>query len=107
MMSIAQGVQHALHRVIGLPVIVNDDAGDIRQETAAPGTDAIEGQQRGGRHVQPLRLAAAECGLKPDHRIAAADSASAGNPERALKHPISLNNQEWSRKPASKRPRRP
>ena len=32
MMGIAQGVQHALHRVVGLPVIVNDDAGDIRQE---------------------------------------------------------------------------
>jgi hypothetical protein len=31
-MSIAQGVQHALHRVVGLPVIVNDDAGDIRQD---------------------------------------------------------------------------
>ena len=57
-MGIAQGVQHALHRVIGLPVIVNDDAGDIRQETAALGADAIEGQQGGGRHMQPLRLAA-------------------------------------------------
>ena len=58
MMGIAQGVQHASHRVVGLPVIVNDDAGDIRQETAALGADAIEGQQGGGRHMQPLRLAA-------------------------------------------------
>ena len=39
-------------------MIVNDDAGDIRQETATLGTNAIEGQQGGGRHVQPLRLAA-------------------------------------------------
>ena len=51
MMGIAQGVEHALHRVVGLPVIVNDDAGDIRQETATLGTNAIEGQQGGGRHV--------------------------------------------------------
>ena len=57
-MGIAQGMQHALHRVIGLPVIVNDDAGDIRQQTAALSADAIEGQQSGGRHMQPLRLAA-------------------------------------------------
>ena len=57
-MRIAQGVQHAFHRVIGLPVIVNDDADNIRQETAALGADAIEGQQGGGRDMQPLRLAA-------------------------------------------------
>ena len=63
-MGVAQGVQHALHRVIGLPVIVNDDADDIRQEAAALGADAIEGQQGGGRHMQPLRLAAdAKAGL--------------------------------------------
>jgi hypothetical protein len=34
-MGVAQGVQHARHRVIGLPVIVDDDAGDIHQEAAA------------------------------------------------------------------------
>ena len=28
-MGVAQGVQHAWHRVIGLPVIMDDDAGDI------------------------------------------------------------------------------
>ena len=39
-------------------MIVNNDAGDIRQETAALGADAIEGQQRGGGDVQPLRSAA-------------------------------------------------
>src|SRR4249919_1126135 len=50
MMSIAQGV--------GLPVIVNDDAGDIRQETATLGADPIEGQQGGRRHMQPVHWAA-------------------------------------------------
>ena len=39
-------------------MIVNDDAGDIRQETAALGADAIEGQQGGGGDMQPLRSAA-------------------------------------------------
>ena len=64
MMSVAQGVQHPLHRVVGLPVIVDDNAGDIRQQAAALGTHTIESQQRGGRHMQPLRLAAdAEAGL--------------------------------------------
>jgi hypothetical protein len=36
-MGVAQGVQHARHRVIGLPVIVDNDAGDIHQEAAALG----------------------------------------------------------------------
>ena len=57
-MGVAQGVQHARHRVIGLPVIVDNDAGDIHQEAAALGADAIEGQQRGGGDMQPLRSAA-------------------------------------------------
>ena len=57
-MGVAQGVQHARHRVVGLPVIVDDDAGDIHQEAAALGADAIEGQQRGGGDMQPLRFAA-------------------------------------------------
>src|SRR5450432_211141 len=58
MMSITQGVQHTFYRIIWLPVIVNYNSDDIRQETAALGADTIEGQQGGGRHMQPLRLAA-------------------------------------------------
>ena len=57
-MGVAQGVQHAWHRVIGLPVIMDDDAGDIRQKAAALGADAIEGQQRRGGDMQPSRRAA-------------------------------------------------
>ena len=34
-------------------MIVDDDAGDIHQEAAALGADAIEGQQRGGGDMQP------------------------------------------------------
>ena len=64
MMGVAQGMQHAWHRVVGLPVIVHDDADDIRQQAAALGADAIEGEQGGARHMQPLRLAAdAKAGL--------------------------------------------
>src|SRR5450755_2108870 len=44
--------------IIWLPMIVNDNSDDIRQETAALGADTIEGQQGGGRNMQPLRLAA-------------------------------------------------
>ena len=57
-MGVAQGVQHARHGVIGLPVIVDDDAGDIRQKAAALGADVIEGQQRRAGDMQPSRLAA-------------------------------------------------
>ena len=57
-MGVAQGVQHARHGVIGLPVIVDDDAGDIRQKAAALGADAIEGQQRRAGDMQPSCLAA-------------------------------------------------
>src|ERR1019366_3299568 len=32
MMSVTQGVQHALHRVVRFPVIVNNDAFDMRQQ---------------------------------------------------------------------------
>ena len=39
-------------------MIVDNDAGDIHQEAAALGADAIEGQQRGGGDMQPLRSAA-------------------------------------------------
>ena len=36
-MGVAQGVQHALHRVVGLPVVMHDDADDVRQQAAALG----------------------------------------------------------------------
>jgi hypothetical protein len=39
-------------------VVVHDNARDIRQQLAAPGAHAIERQQGGRRHVQPLRFAA-------------------------------------------------
>ena len=39
-------------------MIVDDDAGDIRQKAAALGADAIEGQQRRGGDMQPSRRAA-------------------------------------------------
>src|SRR6202521_1920443 len=39
-------------------MVVNDNSDDIRQETPALGGDTIEGQQGGGRNMQPLRLAA-------------------------------------------------
>ena len=59
-MGIAQGMQHALHRVIGLPVIVNDDAGDIRQETAALGADAIEGRLQRAHQASLLEFTQTE-----------------------------------------------
>ena len=52
-MGVAQGVQHARHGVIGLPVIVDDDAGDIGQKAAALGRDAIR------RSAAPCRRHAA------------------------------------------------
>src|SRR5450756_1029388 len=42
MMSVTQGVQHALHCVVGLPVVVDDNAGDIRQQAAALGAHTVE-----------------------------------------------------------------
>ena len=39
-------------------MIVDDDAGDIRQKAAALGADVIEGQQRRAGDMQPSRLAA-------------------------------------------------
>ena len=56
--GVAQRVQNALHRVIRLPVIVNDDPADAREQTAAPGRDPIGGQQGRRGDVQPLGLAA-------------------------------------------------
>ena len=37
MVGVAQGVQHAVHGVVGLSVIVNHDAGDALQQAAAHG----------------------------------------------------------------------
>ena len=57
----AQSVKKQLDRkspIQGLPVIVDDDAGDIHQKAAALGADAIKGQQRRGGDMQPLRSAA-------------------------------------------------
>jgi len=57
-MGVAQGMQHPFHRVVGLPVVMHNDAHNVRQQAAALGRDAIEGQPHGARDVQPLRLAA-------------------------------------------------
>ena len=43
---------------IGLRVIVDNDLGDIHQEAAARGADAIDDQKSGGGDMQPLRSAA-------------------------------------------------
>jgi hypothetical protein len=56
-MSIAQRVEDALHSEAGLPTIVHDDTDDIRQESAALGRCAIEGQKHRGRHMQPVLAA--------------------------------------------------
>src|ERR1700694_4231204 len=45
MMSVAQGMQHVLHRVIGLPVVMDYDADHAGQEAAALGTDPIESEK--------------------------------------------------------------
>ena len=58
MVRVAQRMLHALHRVVGLPVIMHDDAEDVRQQAAALGADAVEGQQRRAGDMQPLCLAA-------------------------------------------------
>ena len=34
MVRVAQRVQHTGHRVVGLPVVMHDNAGDLRQQTA-------------------------------------------------------------------------
>jgi hypothetical protein len=39
-------------------VVMHDDAHNVRQQAAAPGRDAIEGQPHGAGNVQPLRPAA-------------------------------------------------
>src|ERR1035437_1156989 len=44
-MGIAESMEHSRHRIVGLPVVVHDRADDIRQQAAAPGADAIEGQR--------------------------------------------------------------
>src|SRR6516164_5632568 len=52
MMSVAQRMQHVLHRVIGLPVVMDYDADH------AGGANPIEGQKSSRGDVQPLGLAA-------------------------------------------------
>src|SRR3984893_4875506 len=58
MMSVAQGMQHALHRVVGLPVVMHHDADDAGQEAAAVGADPIKSEKSSRGDVQPLGLAA-------------------------------------------------
>src|ERR1700686_2487550 len=63
-MSATQGVQHARHGVVGLPVVMHDNADDVRQQAAASGTGAVEGEPGGRGDMQPLGLAAdAKAGL--------------------------------------------
>src|SRR5580658_1203191 len=58
MMGIAQRVPDALQGVIGFPVVVQRDAGEVFRHGAAFGRDAVERQQHGRGDVQPLGLAA-------------------------------------------------
>ena len=58
MVRVAQRMQHAFQRVVGMPMVVHDDAAEVGQQAAAPGRDAIESEQHGRGDVQPLRLAA-------------------------------------------------
>ena len=62
--GVAQRVQHARHGVVGLPVVMHDGADDVRQQAAASGAGAVEGEPSGRGNVQPLGLAAdANAGL--------------------------------------------
>jgi hypothetical protein len=58
MMSVAQGMQHVLHRVVRLPVVMHHDANDAGHEAAAVGADPIKGEKSSRGDVQPLGLAA-------------------------------------------------
>ena len=58
MVRVTQRVQHASQGVVGLPVVVHDDARHMRQQAAALGRDAVEREPDGRGDVQPLRLAA-------------------------------------------------
>jgi hypothetical protein len=60
--GVAQGMHDAFHGVVGLPVVVDDDAGDALHQAAAPGRDAIEDEPHGAGDVQPL-ASDAEAGL--------------------------------------------
>ena len=53
MVRVAQRVQHAGERIVRLPVIVHNDAGETLKHAAAGG-DAIAGQQLRAGDVQPL-----------------------------------------------------
>jgi hypothetical protein len=56
--GVAQRVQHALQRVVRMPVVVHDNARNVRQQAAAFCRDPVEGEQHGRGDVQPLRLTA-------------------------------------------------
>src|ERR1700738_3971423 len=58
MMSVAQGMQHVLHHVVRLPVVMHHDANDAGHEAAAVGADPIKGEKSSRGDVQPLGLAA-------------------------------------------------
>jgi hypothetical protein len=58
MMGIAQRMQHAFQRVVGMPVVMHHHAGEVCQQAAAFRRDPIEGQQHGRGDVQPLCFAA-------------------------------------------------
>src|SRR5271170_1149804 len=59
MVRIAQRMQqYAGHLVIGLPVVMHDNAGDLRQQAAALGGGAVEGEPDRRGDMQPLRLTA-------------------------------------------------
>ena len=57
-MGIAQRVLDALQGVIGFPVVVHRDAGEVFRHVAAFGRDAVERQPHGRGNMQPLGLAA-------------------------------------------------
>ena len=57
MMRIAQGMQHTFQGVVGLPVVVDDNANDPFQQTAPLRGNAVDAQPGGHRHMEPLRLA--------------------------------------------------
>lgn len=54
MMHVARRVQRAVQRVVGLPVVVHDNASDIRQKAAPLRRDAVERQQDSRCDMQPL-----------------------------------------------------
>ena len=53
MVRIAQRVQHAGHRVVRLPVVMHDNAGDLRQQ-AAPDRHASQSADRDGNLIDTM-----------------------------------------------------